>query len=76
MKLNDAQKQLEELRSYCQGDAVMPAPKTATIKGIEFQVSYHLVNRKCFDFTPTATEMFKANGKRVSRDAAFAMLAQ
>jgi len=32
-----------------------------------YSVEYFITNRKCYDFEPTPTAMFKVNGKRVSR---------
>lgn len=74
-KVTHAQMELESLRTFCQGDPIMPEPRTAIINGMEFEVSYHLVNRKCYEHIQTATEMFKVNGKRISRSAAFKLLA-
>jgi len=53
-----------------------PAPAVEVeIDGKTFRAEHTAVNRKCYDFMPTPTLRLKLNGKRISREAAFALLA-
>lgn len=45
------------------------------IAGNTFEVSFHIVNRKCYDFEPTPTVQYKVNGKRIGGVKAYGLLA-
>ncbi len=49
-------------------------PQRLMLRGIDFEVRFVSVNRKCYDNMPTPTALIYANGKRISRAKAFAML--
>jgi hypothetical protein len=70
----EAQKAFGELLSFPTPSDPIPAPKTAIINGMVFEVSYHRVNRKCYDNMPTPTLSVKVDGKRIAYSKAYKML--
>jgi hypothetical protein len=75
--LTEAQRELSRLsyEASVAMDKGEEASMTKEIAGHQFTVSYHVVNRECYDNLPTPTVMFKVAGKRVSRKAAYELLA-
>lgn len=45
-----------------------PRPAASmSLDGKTYEVRYFRVNRKCYDFMPTITPIYKIDGKRVTR---------
>ena len=50
--------------------------QSAVYNNIKYSVEYFIAKRKCYDFMPTPTAMFKVNGKRVSRKVFYSFAVQ
>jgi len=71
MKLND--KQLL-LNSAIVGAKYFAKPFEGEIGGVQFDITTIEVKRECYWYEPVVTLQLKANGKRISKNKAFALL--